>query len=63
MSVLYFACSRFSYPLCPGHTFKEPGRVAQTVTCLATDASLTADPGSLVRSRPSPILSLILIMK
>ena len=23
----------------------EPGRVAQSVTCLATDASLTADPG------------------
>ena len=24
---------------------KEPGRLAQSVTCLATDASLTADPG------------------
>ena len=24
---------------------KSPGRVAQSVTCLATDASLTADPG------------------
>ena len=23
----------------------EPGRVAQSVTCLATDVSLTADPG------------------
>ena len=23
----------------------EPGHVAQSVTCLATDASLTADPG------------------
>ena len=23
----------------------QPGRVAQLVTCLATDASLTADPG------------------
>ena len=23
----------------------EPGRVEQSVTCLATDASLTADPG------------------
>ena len=23
----------------------EPGRVAQSVTCLATDTSLTADPG------------------
>ena len=25
--------------------FDLPGRVAQSVTCLATDASLTADPG------------------
>ena len=24
---------------------KKPGRVAQSVTCLATDACLTADPG------------------
>ena len=31
----------------------EPGRVAQSVTCLATDASLTADPGvvSLIPAR------------
>ena len=27
------------------HLLKLPGRVAQSVTCLATDASLTADPG------------------
>ena len=27
------------------HIVTEPGRVAQSVTCLATDASLTADPG------------------
>ena len=27
------------------HQFYLPGRVAQSVTCLATDASLTADPG------------------
>ena len=26
-------------------TVRSPGRVAQLVTCLATDASLTADPG------------------
>ena len=26
-------------------TRKPPGRVAQSVTCLATDACLTADPG------------------
>ena len=25
--------------------YKTPGRVAQSVTCLATDACLTADPG------------------
>ena len=31
----------------------QPGRVAQSVTCLATDACLTADPGvtSLIRVR------------
>ena len=31
-----------------------PGRVAQSVTCLATDASLTADPGvaSSIPARP-----------
>ena len=27
------------------HTREPPGRVAQSVTCLATDACLTADPG------------------
>ena len=27
------------------HHFRAPGRVAQSVTCLATDACLTADPG------------------
>ena len=27
------------------HIYALPGRVAQSVTCLATDASLTADPG------------------
>ena len=26
------------------NTFKKPGHVAQSVKCLATDASLTADP-------------------
>ena len=51
-----------------------PGRVAQSVKCLATDACLTADPGvassiparsqgSRVRSGPGPILSWRLIMK
>ena len=34
-------------------TFFSPGRVAEWVTCLATDASLTADPGvaSLIPAR------------
>ena len=34
-------------------TWSAPGRVAQSVTCLATDASLTADPGvaSLIPAR------------
>ena len=27
------------------HKARQPGRVAQSVTCLTTDASLTADPG------------------
>ena len=34
-------------------TFTLPGLIAQSVTCLATDASLTADPGvaSLIPAR------------
>ena len=32
--------------------FSQPGRVAQSVTCLATDACLTADPG-VVSSIPA----------
>ena len=27
------------------HSTNSPGRIAQSVPCLATDASLTADPG------------------
>ena len=38
------------------------GRVAQSVTCLATGASLTADRVSLIRSRPGSIVSWKLIM-
>ena len=41
--------------------FRGPGRVAQSVTCLATHACLTADPG--VEFDPGPILSWRLIMK
>ena len=41
-----------NYKLCKIH-FYLPGRVAQSVMCLATDASLTADPGveSLIQAR------------
>ena len=40
-----------------------PGRVAQSVTCLATDACLTADPGVVSLFRSGTILSWRLIMK
>ena len=40
-----------------------PGRVAQSVTCLATDACLTADPGVAGSIPPGTILSWKLIMK
>ena len=45
---------RIHLPVCPlliayrgdkSQNERVPGRVAQSVTCLATDASLTADPG------------------
>ena len=32
-------------PITIPHLEPSPGRVAQSVTCLATDACLTADPG------------------
>ena len=37
----------------PGHINYIPGRLAQSVTCLTTDACLTADPGvvSLIPAR------------
>ena len=40
-----------------------PGRVAKSVTYLAADASLNADPGVASSIRPSPILSWSLIVK
>ena len=45
----YFSSNTFS-----------PGRVAQSVTCLTTDASLTADPGvaSLIPARSHTILEI-----
>ena len=44
-------------------SYDHPTYFAQSVTCLATDASLTANPESRVRSQPGPILSWRLIMK
>ena len=40
--------------------FSLPGGVAQLVTCLATDASLTADPGvaSLIPARPHTLVEI-----
>ena len=40
--------------------FMVPGRVAQSVTCLASDASLTADPGvaSSIPARPHNFLEI-----
>ena len=40
-----------------------PGGVVQSVTCLATDACLTADPGVASSIPDGPILSWRLIMK
>ena len=40
-----------------------PGREVQSVTCLATDVSLTADPGVASSIPARPILSWRLIMK
>ena len=47
-------CKNSSLSLCLflGHYLVAPGRVAQSVTCLATDANLTADPG-VVSSIPA----------
>ena len=36
--------SRTRSVICKGPKYR-PGRVAQSVTCLVTDAKLTADPG------------------
>ena len=40
-----------------------PGHVAQAVTCVATDESLTADQGVANQIPPGPILLCRLIMK
>ena len=40
--VVFFLFLFFCFLLC---VFFTPGRIAQSVTCLATDACLTADPG------------------
>ena len=45
--------SRLKFGYILTHQVQQPGRVAQSVTCLATDACLTADPGvaSLIPAR------------
>ena len=48
---LNFALSLFLHPYFLYASSNGPGRVAQSVTCLATDACLTADPG-VVNSIP-----------
>ena len=68
ISMAYWCClvvqwSKRNVPQDRGHLDEVPGHVAQSVTCLATDACLTADPGVAIRSRPGPILSWRLIMK
>ena len=37
---MWYLCMSF-----PKYIYYRPGRVAQSVTCLATDVRLTADPG------------------
>ena len=46
-AVWFYVCCIYSCVLQARivHVSKQPGCVAQSVTCLATDASLTADPG------------------
>ena len=41
VSIKIFQCGKYNTQF----TLNAPGRVAQSVTCLATDAKLTADPG------------------
>ena len=42
--VTEYAALKLCFELIMFSTFRLPGRVAQSVTCLATDACLTADP-------------------
>ena len=43
--ITYWSCYLTYIFLVPEQTNDLPGRIAQSVTCLATDACLTADPG------------------
>ena len=47
-------------PIIATHNCLVPGRVAQSVTCLATDASLTADPeiASSMPARPHTLVKI-----
>ena len=53
-SAMMMKAPKYSFKFSKLHTqlIMEPGRVAQSVTCLATDAYLTADPG-VVSSIPA----------
>ena len=53
-----FMSGFFLYSGFPKKDFVLPGRVAQSVTCLAADACLTADPG-IVSSIPAPSHSFV----
>ena len=52
----------FTVHLHGNYTHFPPGRVAQSVTCLATDACLTADPG-VASSIPARYHTFVEIMK
>ena len=45
MKVLYLYTGSPPHGICSDDMAYLPGRVAQSVTCLATDVCLTADPG------------------
>ena len=69
MGIVYFSAAVIAVSVKPcigivlAHTVRVPGHVVQSVMCLATDASLTADLGVASLIPAGPILSWVLIMK
>ena len=57
------SCKIIYLPIWICHLARMPGHVAKTVTCLATDTCLTADPGVASSIPAGTILSWRLIMK